>query len=235
MGTRWLTILLVAGLAAGAGYYFWQHRGTPKLDIQTATAVRGEVRRIVSTSGTVRALGTVEIGSQLSGNNGEVNADFSSEVKKGDVIARIEPSTFESRVREEEAGLAIAKANVSLQEATVARAEANLRKAEIDLHRADELVRKGVGAQAPLDAAKAAHESAIAELSIARAQVENAKATVEQRQAALVLMAQEMGDRHQALPAHCIGGAGKQHLDLHVIELGRLFSKVAAGLEMKIL
>jgi HlyD family secretion protein len=185
MGTRWLTILLVAGLAAGAGYYFWQHRGTPKLDIQTATAVRGEVRRIVSTSGTVRALGTVEIGSQLSGNIGEVNADFSSEVKKGDVIARIEPSTFESRVREEEAGLAIAKANVSLQEATVARAEANLRKAEIDLHRADELVRKGVGAQAPLDAAKAAHESAIAELSIARAQVENAKATVEQRQAAL--------------------------------------------------
>jgi HlyD family secretion protein len=185
MGTRWLTILLVAGLAAGAGYYFWQQRTTPKLDIQTATAVRGEVRRLVSTSGTVRALGTVEIGSQLSGNIGEVNADFSSEVKKGEIIARIEPSTFESRVREEEAGLVIAKANVSLQEATVARAEANLRKAEIDLRRADELVRKGVGAQAPLDAAKAAHEGAIAELAIAKAQVENAKATVEQRQAGL--------------------------------------------------
>ena len=185
MGTRWLTILLVAGLAAGAGYYFWQQRTAPKLDIQTATAVRGEVRRLVSTSGTVRALGTVEIGSQLSGNIGELNADFSSEVKASQVLARIEPSTFESRVREEEAGLVIAKANVSLQEATVARAEANLRKAEIDLRRADELVRKGVGAQAPLDAAKAAHEGAIAELAIAKAQVENAKATVEQRQAGL--------------------------------------------------
>ena len=112
----------------------------PKLDMQTAAATRGDVRRVVSTSGTVRALGTVEIGSQLSGNIGELNADFSSEVKQGQVLARIEPSTFETRVREEEAGLAIAKANVALQEATVQRAEANLHKAELDLRRAAELV-----------------------------------------------------------------------------------------------
>ncbi|HXG79727.1 MAG TPA: efflux RND transporter periplasmic adaptor subunit [Methyloceanibacter sp.] len=182
---RWLAILLIAGLAAGGGYYVWKQQAAPKLDIQTTAAERGDVRRLVSTSGTVRALGTVEIGSQLSGNIGEVNADFSSEVKKGQVIARIEPSTFESRVREEEAGLAIAKANLALQEATVERAKANLQKSEIDLHRAEELVRKGVGAQAPLDAAIAAHESAKAELAIAQAQVENAKATVAQREATL--------------------------------------------------
>lgn len=185
MGTRWLTVLLVAGLAAGAGYYIWQQRLTPDLDIQTTAATRGDIRRIVSTSGAVRALGTVEIGSQLSGNIGEVNADFSSEVKKGEVIARIEPSTFESRVREEEAGLAIAEANVALQEATVVRAESNLRKTEIERHRAEELVRKGVGAQAVVDTTTAAHEGAIAELAIAKAQVENAKATVAQRQATL--------------------------------------------------
>jgi HlyD family secretion protein len=185
MGIRWLIVLLVAALAGGAGYYYWQERTTPKLDIQTVAATRGDVRRIVSTSGTVRALGTVEIGSQLSGNIGEVNADFSSEVKQGQVLARIEPSTFESRVREEEAGLAIAKANVALQEATVERAEANLRKTELDLRRADELVRKGVGAQAVLDAATAAQLGAAAELAIAKAQVENAKATLEQRQATL--------------------------------------------------
>jgi len=182
---RWLAVLLIAGLAAAGGYYAWTQQAAPKLDIQTAAAERGDVRRLVATSGTVRALGTVEIGSQLSGNIGEVNVDFSSQVKKGEVLARIEPSTFESRVREEEAGLAIAKANLALQEATVERAKANLRKSEIDLHRAEELVRKGVGAQAPLDAAIAAHESAKAELAIAEAQVENAKATVEQRQATL--------------------------------------------------
>jgi HlyD family secretion protein len=185
MGTRWLAALIVAGLAAGAGYYLWQQRTAPKLDIQTVAATRADVRKVVSTSGTVRALGTVEIGSQLSGNIGELFADFSSEVKKGQVLARIEPSTFESKVRGEEAGLAIAEANVALQEATVERAEANLRKTEIDLRRADELVRKGVGAQAVLDAATAAHQSATAELAIAKANVENAKATVEQRQATL--------------------------------------------------
>jgi HlyD family secretion protein len=141
MGTRWFTVLLVAALAAGGGYYFWQQRSTAKLDIQTVAATRSDVRRVVSTSGTVRALGTVEIGSQLSGNIGELHADFSSEVKQGQVLARIEPSTFETKVREEEAGLAIATANVALQEASVARAKANLHKAELDLSRAAELVR----------------------------------------------------------------------------------------------
>lgn len=185
MGMRWLTVLLLGALAAGAGYYYWQQRSASKLDIQTIAATRGDVRRVVSTSGTVRALGTVEIGSQLSGNIGELNADFSSEVKKGQVLARIEPSTFDTKVREEEAGLAIAKANVALQEASVARAEANLHKAELDLARAAELVRKGVGAQAVLDTATAAQQSATADLAIAKAQVDNAKATLEQRQATL--------------------------------------------------
>ncbi|MGA7457030.1 MAG: biotin/lipoyl-binding protein, partial [Methyloceanibacter sp.] len=119
MGTRWLTLVLVAAAAAGGVYYYWQTQAVPTLDVQTVAATRADVRRVVSTSGTVRALGTVEIGSQLSGNIGELYADFSSEVKKGDVLARIEPSTFATRVREEEAGLAIAKANVALQEATV--------------------------------------------------------------------------------------------------------------------
>ena len=160
-------------------------QAVPKLDVQTAAATRGDVRRVVSTSGTVRALGTVEIGSQLSGNIGELYADFSSEVKKGQVLARIEPSTFATRVREEEAGLAIAQANVALQEATVQRAESNLHKAELDLSRAAELVKKGVGAQANLDTATAAQQAATADLAIAKAQVENAKATLEQRQATL--------------------------------------------------
>ena len=185
MGTRWLTLIFVAALAAGGFYYYWQTQAVPKLDVQTAAATRGDVRRMVSTSGTVRALGTVDIGSQLSGNIGELYADFSSEVKKGQVLARIEPSTFATRVREEEAGLAIAQANVALQEATVERAESNLHKAELDLSRAAELVKKGVGAQANLDTAIAAQQATTADLAIAKAQVVNAKATLEQHQATL--------------------------------------------------
>ena len=185
MGTRWLTLLLVAGLAAGAGYYYWQQRSEGKLDIQTVAATRADVRRVVSTSGTVRALGTVDIGSQLSGNIGELNVDFTNEVKQGQVLARIEPSTFETKVREEEAGLAIATANVDLQQATVEKAESNLHKAELDLHRAQELVVKGAGTQVTLDTAIDAQQSATAELAIAKANVENAKATFAQHQATL--------------------------------------------------
>ena len=177
--------MLTALMVAFAGYYFWQAHTTAELDIRTATAGRGDVRRVVLTSGRVKALGTVEIGSQLSGNVGELYADFSSEVKEGQVLARIEPSTFESKVREKEAGLAIAKADVVLQEATVQRAKASLRKGEIDRRRAEELVRRGVGSQAVLDEAITAHESAIAEVAIAEAQTENAEATVEQSQATL--------------------------------------------------
>ena len=182
---RWLTIFLAACLAAGAGYYYWLQQAEAKLDIETVAATRADVRRAVSTSGTVRALGTVDIGSQLSGNIGELNVDFTSEVKKGQVLARIEPSTFETKVREEEAGLAIAKANVDLQQATVERAESNLHKAELDLHRAQELVTKGAGTQVTLDAAIAGQQSTTAELAIAKANVENAKATLAQHQATL--------------------------------------------------
>lgn len=183
MGLRWLLILLVVGVAGAAGYYYWQQRQATTLDIQTVAATRGDVRRTVSTSGTVRALGTVEIGSQLSGNIGEVNVDFTSEVKLGEVLARIEPSTFETRVREEEAGVAVAIANVALQEASINRAEANLHKANLDHQRADELVRKGVGAQAALDTAIATQQSAAVDLAIAKANVESAKATLAQREA----------------------------------------------------
>ncbi|HLO23626.1 MAG TPA: biotin/lipoyl-binding protein, partial [Methyloceanibacter sp.] len=185
MAARLLTFLVVACIAAGAGYYYWQQRSEGKLDIQTVAATRGDVRRVVSTSGAVSELVTVDIGSQLSGNVSEVNVDYSSEVKKDQVLARIEPSTFESKVRQSEASVAVAKANVTLQQAAVERAEANLHKAELDLHRAQELVAKGAGAQVTLDTAIAAQQSASADLDSAKAQLENAKANVALNEATL--------------------------------------------------
>ena len=185
MRSRWLTIFLVAGLAAGGAYYYWQHHTDSKLDIQTVAAKKSDVRRVVSTSGAVSALISVDIGSQLSGNISEVNVDYSSEVKKDQVLARIEPSTFETRVRQGEAAVAVAKANVALQQAAVERAEANLHKAELDLHRAQELVTRGAGAQVTLDTALAAQQSGQADLDSAKANLENAKANVALNEATL--------------------------------------------------
>jgi HlyD family secretion protein len=185
MGTRWLTVLLVAALAGAGGYYYWQQRATGQLDVQTVALTRGDVRRVVSTTGAVNALVTVDVGSQLSGKIGELNVDFSSPVKHGQVLARIEPFTFESAVREQEAGVAIAEANIALQQAGVERADANLHKAELDLHRSQELVVKGATSQSAVDTALAAQLSAKADLATANAQVDNAKATVAQRHATL--------------------------------------------------
>jgi len=186
MKKGWLFILVVAAAAGAGAYYYWQQQvAAGRLDIQTAEVKRGDVRRVVATSGTVSALVTVEIGSQLSGNIGAVNVDYSTEVKQGEVLARIEPSSFETRVREEDAAVAVAKANVDLQEAGIGRAEANLHKAELDLGRAKELVTKGATSQAALDTAVAAEQSAVADLAIAKANVENAKATLTQHEATL--------------------------------------------------
>jgi HlyD family secretion protein len=186
MKKSWLFLLVVAAAAGAGAYYYWQQQGVAsRLDIQTAEVKRADVRRVVATSGTVSALVTVDIGSQLSGNIGAVNVDYSTEVKQGQVLARIEPSSFETRVREEEAGVAVARANVDLQQAGVERAEVNLHKAELDLGRAKELVTKGATSQAALDTAVAAEQSAAADLAIAKANVENAKATLTQHEATL--------------------------------------------------
>jgi multidrug efflux pump subunit AcrA (membrane-fusion protein) len=67
---------------------FWRQQQPGKLDIETATIKRDDVRRVVSTSGTVRALVTVDIGSQLSGNIGAINVDYSTKVKQDQVLAR---------------------------------------------------------------------------------------------------------------------------------------------------
>jgi HlyD family secretion protein len=185
MGKRLLLVSLVAAVAGGGAYYYWQQQATSPLDIQTVAVKRADVRRVVSTSGTVSALVTVDIGSQLSGNIGAVNVDYSTEVKAGEVLARIEPSSFETAVREEEAAVAVAKANVDLQEAGIGRADANLHKAELDLSRAKELVAKGATSQSALDTAIAAEQGAIADVAVAKANVETAKATLALHEATL--------------------------------------------------
>ncbi len=185
MGKAWLPVLLVAALAGAGSYYYWHQRGTGQLDVQTVALTRGDIRRVVSTTGAVNALVTVDVGSQLSGKIGELNVDFSSPVKQGQVLARIESSTFESAVREQEAGVAIAEANIALQQAGVERADANLHKAELDLTRAQQLVIKGATSQSAVDTALAAQLSAKADVATANAQVDNAKATLAQRHATL--------------------------------------------------
>jgi HlyD family secretion protein len=151
----------------------------------TTPAGRGPIRKIVSTSGPVRALVTVQVGSQLSGQVSQVVADFNTEVKSGDVLAKLDTKTFAARVAQAQADFAAAQAALVNQTAAVGKAEAVLRQAQRNFERQQQLQGRGVTSQSSLDTALRDVEVGVAELAVAKAQVVAAEATVAQRQAQL--------------------------------------------------
>jgi len=186
MRTLFTLALPVAAIAAGAAWMLGLvQSGRADIAYDTVDVTRGPIRKIVSTSGPVRALVTVSIGSQLSGQIREVVADFNREVKPGEVLARLDAKTFEARVAQARADLAAAEAAVRNQEAALVKAEAVLRQAERTIARQQALADRRIASQSTLDTAIRDQEVAEAEISVAKAQIESAKATVAQRRAQL--------------------------------------------------
>lgn len=179
----------VAGVLSIAVLAWWLWPSGPgdaaNSSYTTESIDRGDITQVVSAVGSVRALNSVEVGSQLSGQVEALLVDYNSQVEVGDLLARIDPQTFQRRVQEAEANLAVARANVEIQTATIQRADANLKAAAREYERQKALVGRGSVSESALDAAEAAWQSARAEAAIARAQQQNARATVQQREAAL--------------------------------------------------
>src|SRR5689334_14532869 len=115
-----IVFLIVAVIGVGAGAYYRLHSGA-EIQVNTAPVTRGEIVDTVGATGTLQAVTTVQVGSQVSGNISWLGADFNSIVKKGQVIARLDPSLFQAQLQQ-------AKANL-------AQAQANLAKAQSDLDR----------------------------------------------------------------------------------------------------
>lgn len=155
------------------------------LTYDAVEASRGAIRKIVSTSGPVRALVTVSIGSQISGQINTIPVDFNSEVKSGDVLATIDPRTFEAKVAQARADLSAAKAALQNQDAALAKAKAIKAVAERTQTRQQTLQDKGFASGATFDAARRDSEVATAEISVAQAMIESAKAVIIQREASL--------------------------------------------------
>lgn len=185
--TRWIVAaVLVLAVAAGGWWMFARSGGgSGDVVIETEAATTGDVRRIVAASGAVSALVTVEVGSQLSGQISELHADFNDTVEAGQVIARLDPQTYESRVTEAEAARATAAASLQLQRASLVRAQASLREAQREYDRMATLRERGTVAQSSLDTAQTAREAAEADVEVGRAQIANAQAVLAQREAAL--------------------------------------------------
>jgi HlyD family secretion protein len=177
------------GLAVIAAIVYWtgdgQAGGNGSWNIETAEVERGDVIEAVATSGSVRPLITVEVGSQLSGQVSEIYADYNTPVQKGQVIALIDTKTFETRVLQSEADLRVAESNVIVQRAGIDRAKANLRRARLEYERAEPLAEQGTLSASDFDTSLAGFESAKADVTMAEAQLDNALAALEQRKASL--------------------------------------------------
>ena len=207
MKRRIISILLVVLTAAGltAGYLYKQGSGS-KSPYRTAPVTRGPLAAAISATGTLNAVITVQVGSQVSGQIKELHADFNSQVKRGQVIALIDPQIFEAKVSQATAQVEAARSAVLNQQAAIERARADIGNARAalavakaqtakghvavldarrDLGRKTDLREKGFIAQAEQDTAQAVHDSAVAQDEANKAQGQAQEATVRSAEAAL--------------------------------------------------
>jgi HlyD family secretion protein len=188
MKKRSLIISLALLVAIGAGTYAawrtWDRSGdAPKFKL--AKIESGPLTAVVSATGTLNPVVSVQVGSQVSGQIKEILVDFNSPVKSGQLIAQLDPETYQHRVRQAAADVDAARAGQGVQQAEVARARANLSNAQRDYERKKTLVEMNFISPAERDTAQNTLDAARASLASAEAQVRNGEAVVRQREAQL--------------------------------------------------
>jgi HlyD family secretion protein len=177
--------VIAVGVAAAVWYFRGDAGSASAAGFQTQPASMGRIESVVNASGTINPVVTVEVGSEISGLVSELHADFNSEVKAGDVIARIDDRTLRARLRQTEADVASAHANREQQRANVSRANADVDLARTDVARKRELSARQLVSQAEVEQAEANIKIAEAQLEVAKAQLTAASAAVLQREAQL--------------------------------------------------
>jgi HlyD family secretion protein len=182
---RAVTVLvIIAAIGAGAGAYYIR-RGAPDLQVQTSPITRGDIVDTVGATGTLQAVTTVQVGSQVSGNISWLGADFNSIVRKGQVIAKLDPSLFDAQLQQARANLAQTRANLTKAESDLEQRKVQLQDAQQKYTRAKELAARSLLPQSDLDSAKVAVDMAQAALASQEATVTQARAAVSQSQASV--------------------------------------------------
>ncbi len=204
---RIVSLVVVAALVGLGvwGYFYAQSRGNaPKY--RTARVERGPITAAVSSTGNLNAVIIVQVGSQVSGQIKDLLVDFNSVVKRGQIIARIDPQLFEAQVNQAKADLETARAAVLNQTATVEKARADVESARAALaqgkaqtakadaatadakriaERSRELFRRELVAQADRDTADANHDQAVAQSDASRANEKALAAAIQASEAQL--------------------------------------------------
>jgi len=164
-----IAILMIVALGIVA--FFTLRHKEDALKFRTEKVVRGDIEAAVTATGTLNAVTTVLVGTQVSGTIKNIHADFNSPVKKGELIAEIDPAAFEAQAEQARANLLTARAN--LEKSVVA-----LTDTERTMNRSKELFSKDFVARSELDTAETNYATAKAQVSASKAQVAQAEAAL---------------------------------------------------------
>ena len=198
-------LLLLALAAAGAGAWWYAHRAQQaagEVRYLTAKVERGPISAQVTASGTLNAVSSVTVGTAIAGLVKDIHADFNTPVKKGQVLARLDPATFELRVSQARAdvdaadsGLGIARSGVAAAQAEAARIGTALLEAQRDFERRKTLAEKNFVSPAELARARAVVDRTHEQVKAVEAQV---KSSETQAQGAAAVLGQRQSLLRQA-------------------------------------
>jgi HlyD family secretion protein len=193
----------VLAVVAGGGLWFYlDKRDQPKY--QTSAIERGTIRSSISATGNCNAMVTVQVGSQVSGNIKALYADFNTKVKKGQLVAEIDPQAFQARVDQARASLdsarssvvsgqaqiektnadiASAQAAAANQKAAISKAKSAAQDAKAKLEARKQLFQQGIVSKEDMNTAQSVYDQAVAEQEAANAQLDAAGHQVQAAQA----------------------------------------------------
>ncbi len=194
----WLIVIILGAGGYFSYAYFYKDREAA-VKYKTVKVERGSLSSFVTANGTVNPVTTVLVGSQISGMIKKLYADYNTQVKKGQLIAEIDPDIFQAQVSQAKAKVENAKAaflnvqadilnaqsNVEASKANVIKAQVALEDARRNLKRVSELFARNLVAASDRDAAQTAYDSASAQLEAAQAQKKAAEAQLEASKARL--------------------------------------------------
>jgi HlyD family secretion protein len=197
---KWLMLAgAVLGIAAIVGIIAWQ-RSSGRVEYLTARLDRGDIESTVNTTGNLNAVISVQVGSQVSGNILALYADFNTKVKKGQVVALIDPALFQAAVdnaaatlravkaavvtaqatlAQSKANLSSAEANIANQKANVVKAQSAVELARVENERRKVMVKTGSTSQEDSDTAQSNYDQAVASVDAANAAVTSAEAAAD--------------------------------------------------------
>lgn len=174
---RWIPRIILLALLAGGVVFLvikkpWA-KGEPAIAYQTVPVTRGNIAAQVTANGTLSAVGTVQVGAQVSGRVVEIHADFNDRVKKGQIIAKLDESVLKAQIASASAAVALANANVN-------KAQVGIADTERQYKRQKTLQEQQLVAGATVEGAEVAYDTAKASLLAARAQAQQAQAQLAQ-------------------------------------------------------